>query len=202
MIVKLGGSLLDLPDVVARMSSFLERQLEPAVVIAGGGAAADVVRGWFDRFGLSEAAAHQLAMRSLSLTARLLETLDARFTVGGDRVAAATVQQSGGWPVLDLVDFVEGEATQAGPRFPHSWAVTTDSLAAWTAIRWPDRRLVLAKSIPCPSSLSLDEAVRAGCVDEYFSQLAPLVPRIEWINLRDESPSPASVPWLSYGKLE
>ena len=50
-VLKLGGSLLCLPDVGDRIVSFVEQnQIVNPVVVVGGGNAADLVRVWAERF--------------------------------------------------------------------------------------------------------------------------------------------------------
>ena len=66
---------------------------------------------------------------------------------------------------------------------PHTWDVTSDSLAAWVTLRWPASRLILLKSTDCPISTS-GNTDGNGAVDDYFSKLQPSLPQWEWINLR------------------
>ncbi|HUQ69071.1 MAG TPA: hypothetical protein VM165_06090 [Planctomycetaceae bacterium] len=80
---------------------------------------------------------------------------------------------------------------------PHIWDVTSDTLAAWTVIRWPADELVLLKSVPCPVGKTATEAVQAGLVDPYFPGYAGRIPRVSWCCLRDDEPR--VVPWLEHG---
>jgi hypothetical protein len=69
---------------------------------------------------------------------------------------------------------------------PHSWHVTTDSLAAWAATRL-NARLLLAKSADVPSG-SVEDAVATGLVDRWFGRaIAPGVD-VDWVNLRTDVP--------------
>jgi len=75
LLVKVGGSLLDWPD----LPHFLRAQTpiwlaerRGVVLIVGGGRWADEIRAADQRFQLGPAAAHQLAIQVMSLTARLL----------------------------------------------------------------------------------------------------------------------------------
>ena len=75
-IVKVGGSLFDLPDLASRLRQWLAAQ-GPAtsVLVAGGGALADEVRHWHEWHGLSEEDSHWLCVDLLDVTAGLLHAL-------------------------------------------------------------------------------------------------------------------------------
>jgi 5-(aminomethyl)-3-furanmethanol phosphate kinase len=53
-----------------------------------------------------------------------------------------------------------------------SWAVTSDSLAAWLARRLGARRLVLVKSAAAPSAAAPAELAARGLVDAAFPDYA------------------------------
>ena len=75
-VVKVGGSLFDMPELRERLSAWLA-QLDAAKVllIPGGGALADVVRTLDQTHRLGEEAAHWLAIRAMSLNAQFLQKL-------------------------------------------------------------------------------------------------------------------------------
>src|SRR5262245_62868008 len=111
-VVKVGGSLFDLPDLGPRLRRWLgQLPAGEVLLVPGGGATADVVRA-FDRVHhLGEEAAHWLALRAMSVNAALLESL------------------APGVPVLDALAFARDDEGRPG-RLPHCWAVTSDSVAA------------------------------------------------------------------------
>src|SRR5437868_6532113 len=75
-VVKVGGSLFDLPNLRERLRSFLKSLDASAVLlIPGGGRATDVIRDLDRRHSLGEEASHWLALRSLSLNAHVLAEL-------------------------------------------------------------------------------------------------------------------------------
>src|SRR5260370_29362968 len=76
VIVKVGGSLLDLPGLGPRLRSWLDR-LEAAdvLLVPGGWPTADVIRALDGRHGLGEGHAHWLALPAPSLHAAALQTL-------------------------------------------------------------------------------------------------------------------------------
>src|SRR5262249_21445135 len=76
VVVKVGGSLFDLPDLGARLRGWLERlSAVRGLLVPGGGPTADVVRAFDCSHGLGEETAHWLAVRSLTLNAHFLQAL-------------------------------------------------------------------------------------------------------------------------------
>ena len=190
-VLKLGGSLLDLGDLPDRLRAvFAKLDGDRPLLICGGGEAADVVRRWHDAHRLDEEQSHWLAMESVRLNQRLLLTLMPELELVSNRAAAESAWMHGRVPLLDLVSFVsiEEAAFDAGVKpLPHNWSVTSDSLSAWVAIRWPANRLVLLKSIDLPPLESLSQAAEAELVDEFFPTLESVLPPTFWCRLRGDS---------------
>ncbi|MEX2356716.1 MAG: hypothetical protein WEE51_00210, partial [Pirellulaceae bacterium] len=139
---KLGGSLLDLPDLPRRLDRLAERLDQPLILITGGGRLADEIRRLDAVHGLSTLQAHHLALRSMSLTARLIADLWPRATFR-DSVAEQTARlaqlhspaPSDGSPhaveVWDVAAiFTETFAQARGKNIHCDWTLTSDSIAA------------------------------------------------------------------------
>ena len=157
-VVKVGGGVgADaLPALCSRLDELGERR--PLLVVPGGGAFADAVREADRRFGLSAATSHRMAILGMEQFGWLLSEL-----IPGPRTE---VLLPAGLPLDEL---------------PASWQVTSDSIAAWVAVRAHAGRLVLIKGVdglyaewpprgePL-TRLTVDElaALRPGGVDEYL----------------------------------
>jgi aspartokinase-like uncharacterized kinase len=185
-IVKVGGSLLDWPDLAARLEHWLQTLGAPEVILlAGGGRLADAVRDLDRCHHLGEERAHWLALAALGVTARFLAALVA----GGERVESledcAASWQRGRRPVLDLERFARDDEGRPG-TLPHTWSVTSDSLAARVAQVAGARRLILLKSLTIPAPFNWDEASRLGWVDAHFPAVLRATPSLEVlaVNLR------------------
>src|SRR5204862_6165233 len=75
VVVKVGGSLYDLPDLGPRLAAWLRTLVGPVLLVPGGGAMADAVR-HLDRYhGLGAEISHELALRSLTMNAWFLAAL-------------------------------------------------------------------------------------------------------------------------------
>lgn len=200
VIFKVGGSLFDLRDLGPRLQRlFGNYDLGQVLVFPGGGEAADVVRNWHERFVLTEEQSHWLAIQSLDLNGHLLSELlpKSRWTI--DPVMFRDHQKHDRVSVLLPRLYLwrlEFDSLPDSP--PHVWDVTSDTLAAWTAIHWPADELLLVKSVPCPAGKTAVEAVQAGLVDAYFPGYAGRLPHVSWCYLRDAAPR--VTPWLEHGR--
>lgn len=196
-VVKVGGSLFNLPDLQQRLEWLLAECSSPCTLMfPGGGPTADLVRGWQTRWGLNDDAAHDLAIHSLSLNARLLNQLVSSSVVVKSLAEAEAAWAQGKRTILNpgpLLEILEQGFADLAP--PHTWDVTSDSLAAWTAERLRAKRLILAKSVElCPGTRFLD-AMRQGMIDPYFPGIAGLLPQVDWCCLRADQP--VLQPWFS-----
>ena len=152
IVAKVGGSLYDWPALGPTLRAWLAAQPEPVLLFPGGGAAADAVRSWDRVHSLGEAEAHWLAIRSLSLAAHFLHRL----------APALAVVEAAVPGILNPHPYFRA---QSGP--PHTWSVTSDSLALWVAIHSDASKLVLLKSADAPGG----DWSEAGFVDEHFAVL-------------------------------
>lgn len=183
-VVKLGGSLLALPDLAARLRCWLDSQppMHTALLV-GGGRLADAVREYDRLHALDEEAAHWLAVGAMQLTARLAAALlpEAMWIEAVDHLdnAASSLSIVDPWHLL----------RDADRRSPHpllaGWQVTSDSIAARLAELCGACELVLLKSA-LPGEASVAAAAAARYVDAFFPQALSL-PNVRCVNLRDDS---------------
>jgi aspartokinase-like uncharacterized kinase len=177
-VVKVGGSLFDLPDLGDRLRRWLDRHAPPEVILVpGGGPTTDVVRDLDRTHRLGEEASHWLALRALTLNAAFLADLLAAEVVGS-LAECVDCWRRGRRPVLDV--FAVLRADEARPdHLPHAWAAGSDSVAARVAVLAGARELVLLKSADAPAG------PWAGYVDEGFGvALGRGNVRVTAVNLR------------------
>lgn len=184
-VCKLGGSLLDWSGLPGALT-WLEQQWpeQSLVLVVGGGQIADVVRQWDRLFRLGEERAHWLALESLALNESLAAELWPRLRLARNRAQVEAAHRDGVPALICANCFVRWGERQSLPRLPHTWQVTTDSIAAWVAHLLNARELLLAKSVDLPTGCTIPEAARQGLVDDHFPNLAHGLPRISWVNLR------------------
>jgi aspartokinase-like uncharacterized kinase len=187
IVVKVGGSLYDLPDLRVRLSQYLARLSNHKIALfPGGGQLVEAVRQLDRQHNLGDEKSHWLAVQTLSVAANFLVGLlgsaaTAVKTLSGLRTAWASRR----WGVIDPVDFAHADILSVD-ALPCSWSVTSDSLALRLAERWGSSRLILLKSItPAPNWV---EAETCDVVDPEFKRLLrSTAKRIETsiVNLRN-----------------
>jgi 5-(aminomethyl)-3-furanmethanol phosphate kinase len=186
-VVKLGGSLLDWPELARQLRGWLALQSPAAtVLIVGGGSLADEIRRAQQVHDFDDAVAHRLCLEVMAVTARLVCELLPEATLCScpselDRDVSAGLQ------ICDVREFLVADAGE----LPESWQVTSDSIAAHLAGVLGAGELVLLKSTIPSADASVAELAKQGVVDEYFPQaaqtfLATGAVRMRLVNLRDE----------------
>jgi aspartokinase-like uncharacterized kinase len=156
------------------------------LLVPGGGRMADVVRELDATHALGEEQSHWLALRAMTVQAYILAAL----VPGMDVVDEPFVNS--GLAVLDAWAFAV--ADEKRPRsLPHSWEITSDSLAARVAWVADVDELVLLKSQDKPGTegKTWEEAANRGFVDPVF----PIIIRqdgakfrVRAVNLRSWQP--------------
>ena len=176
IVIKLGGSLL---AHAAHFEGVLTAINEAAckqrlLIVPGGGPFADAVRQVDRQFALSDDAAHWMAVLAMDQHAHLITSRLAGSTLVRDPGETAAALKAAGLPVLAPFRWLR----EADP-LPHTWDVTSDSIAAWVAGVVGAARIILIK----PPGVSA-----RGSVDKYFHQALPadVVPVIVAADRTDE----------------
>jgi 5-(aminomethyl)-3-furanmethanol phosphate kinase len=182
-VVKVGGGLGDdaLPALCRALGELGGRH--PLLVVPGGARFADAARDADRRFGLRAATAHRMAILGMEQFGWLLSDL----IPGAERRAEVDVARAGRTGVLLPAGLPLDE-------LPASWQVTSDSIAAWVAVRVGAGRLVLIKEVDglfadrpargAPiAQLTVAElaALRPGGVDEYLPTILERASFETWV---------------------
>lgn len=185
-VIKLGGSLLDLDDLSGRFRRWLS--LQPPmqnVMVVGGGLLADAIRDAFARHNLSEDSAHWLCIRVLGVTAELVARLLPESVLVKCIDDLVGISNADRLIVLETERWLRDEELRSHCPLPHTWDVTSDSIAARLAERISAEELVLLKSSLPAEPATLTAVAQSGLVDRHFpvasAGLRP--PRV--VSLRD-----------------
>ena len=180
-VVKLGGSLLDWPDLSTAFRKWLAAEPPAAsVLVVGGGPLVEAVRALDRVHGMSDEAAHWLAIRTMGVTAAFVAKLCGMPLV--DSLAGIRDLPECAC-VLDVERFLREDGAGPDP-LPAGWQVTSDSIAARLARVVDATELVLLKSeLPTDPN---DRAAwsREGYVDEHFP-IAIAGLKVRAVNLRE-----------------
>ncbi|MFO0945993.1 MAG: hypothetical protein U1D30_08610 [Planctomycetota bacterium] len=185
LVVKVGGSLLSLPDLKERIFALLEKYTDaPVLFVVGGGTTADMIRDLSATHLISESAAHWLAIRAMSLNAHCLSAILQGTPVADSRDQAAAIWRVGGSAaILDPFTLLSEVRSD---ELPEGWHVTSDSIAALVAKRFSARRLALLKSVGSWGKRIDSDAAAKGWVDPYFSMASEGLD-VFWFNVRSQS---------------
>jgi len=141
-IVKVGGGLLGRPGAFDLLAEGLTAfgVGRSALVVPGGGPFADAARELFRRFKIGDEAAHWMAILGMDQYAHALVSRipGAELVDQAPQIAAAL--DAGRLPVLAPYRWL-----RSADPLPHSWEVTSDSIAAWIAGAVGAARVVLVK---------------------------------------------------------
>ena len=184
-VLKIGGSLSrghglrPLCRQISRLSGHYS-----LLVVPGGGDFADQVREADRRYRIDETAAHSMALLAMDQYGYLLNQLIEGSFLTADFLSACTSAESNRAAILLPSALVLKE-----DPLPHSWQVTSDTIAAWISHRAHSRRLVLIKDVDgllCSDGLMEELTVKqldahAGGVDGYLSKFLSSVQMETWI---------------------
>lgn len=191
LVCKIGGSL-GRPEILRPLLKTLEglRPEYRLLVVPGGGAFADTVRTVAATFRLGETACHWMAILAMDQYGSLLADLGGEATrTVRTPTEIEEVIRGGMLPIL-----LPSALLLATDPLPHSWDVTSDTIAAYLAVRLGADLLVLLKDVDgvltadpreLPGAvliprLSLSRLAGYGCVDAAFVKEARELPRC-WI---------------------
>lgn len=167
VVIKLGGSLHDAPELRAWLEAVASLPGAPRIVVPGGGPFADAVRDAQARLGFADLAAHRMAILAMQQYGLLLQALEPRLGLAETDADIAAIPPGTGivwlpWRMIGL-----------DPDIEPSWDVTSDSLAMWLARRLEPSRLLLVKSARLPPGPADPVALAAaGILDRAFPRLA------------------------------
>lgn len=161
VVIKVGGSLVahagQLDAVLAAIT--VAARARRVLIVPGGGPFADVVRDVDRRVGIPDDAAHWMAVLAMDQYAHLLAARLTRGVIVTTARDATRAIEMSRVPVLAPSRWL----AEADP-LPHSWDVTSDSIAAWVAGQVGARELVLVKA---------PGAQGDALVDRHFAQVVP-----------------------------
>jgi aspartokinase-like uncharacterized kinase len=143
-VIKVGGRLAADSERLRRVGREIARLAREVslVVVPGGGPFADAVREADRRCGLPPSTAHWMAIQAMDQYAELLVAVIPGGVIVHNSMGITDARQRGAVPVLAPAQWL-----RAADALPHSWDVTSDSLAAYLAGELGAERLLLVKAV-------------------------------------------------------
>ncbi len=143
VVVKIGGSLLAHPATLDQVMAAVAEAARHwrVLIVPGGGPMADTVRQVDRALHLSPDASHWMAMKAMDQLAELLADRYAPAALVTDAHELRQALRLANLPVLAPYRWLRD-----ADALPHSWEVTSDSIAAWLAGELGARRVVLVKA--------------------------------------------------------
>jgi aspartokinase-like uncharacterized kinase len=167
-MIKVGGSLCD-PDLLPRLAAAAGEISHNyrVTIIPGGGPFANLVRDWDGRLHWSGSASHWMAVAAMDQYGMLLESQGLGVAVDDAAMLFA--------PGDAARIFLPYRFLRATDPLPHSWSVTSDSIAAYLASFFGVRRLILLKArdapvSPCPARMAVESGMVDACFARYLGQ--------------------------------
>ncbi|MCW3140968.1 MAG: hypothetical protein N2V72_02135 [Methanophagales archaeon] len=171
MIIKLGGSLIEKGrDIIRFLREYVdEKEKAPTIIlIPGGGPFAEVVRNVSADMSISEETAHWMAVLAMHQYGLLLANGEI-----GIALVESMKEIDGAEPIRILLPY---EVLKADDCLPHTWDVTSDTIAAFVANKIGEKTFIkltdvdgiidekghLIKEIYAKEMVELEEK---GCVD-------------------------------------
>ncbi|MHA1713875.1 MAG: amino acid kinase family protein [Candidatus Ranarchaeia archaeon] len=179
-VIKIGGSLLRHPPQLRLLGDVITRasKKHKVIVVPGGSIFADTIREIDKQYSLSATAAHWMAIYAMNQYAYLLSTVIENGKLYERFSELQHIFSNGLIPI-----FLPAKYLIENDHLPHSWSVTSDTIALDAAIRAGFPTLILVKDVdgvfnnnpnegnPCRllSSVKIQELERRkACVDDMF----------------------------------
>jgi aspartokinase-like uncharacterized kinase len=182
-VVKVGGSLFDIPDLGKHLISWLAGLKQATLLVPGGGPLVEVLRELDRRHSLGEETSHWLALRAMSINTQILSRLIPESEIIHQESPSWGMLAEGRVAILDAHKFARLDDGESG-CLPAKWTVTSDSIAARAANVLGAAELILLKSVDWDFERNYGGAEEQGVIDLFLRNLIqPHIP-VRLVNFR------------------
>lgn len=153
----------DMDSLRQCLETIKQRYRNNIVVVPGGGLFADQVRTVQQQWGVSDEYAHQMAILAMKQVALLFKHIKPCFELIDSIFLLQQVNLNHSIAIWspDVQELLV-------PEIKASWAVTSDSLAAWVATQLNAEELILVKSANISIATDIQKMQRQGVLDQAF----------------------------------
>ena len=181
-VIKVGGSLMNAPALKHWLDIFVQFSNGRVVIVPGGGIFADAVRIAQLQTGISDAMAHQLAIKAMDQYGLLLTDINPNLAIASSELELA--ERS--WQHRAII-WLPSHMALIDNQIPENWDMTSDSLAAWLANKLGAEQLILLK-FKKPKKTNLNQLRKEKFIDGYFAKFIQNQVFSTWILSKDDYP--------------
>jgi aspartokinase-like uncharacterized kinase len=166
IILKLGGSLAR-DRQFARWIEAIRNCKSGSIIVPGGGPFADCVRDAQTYMRFSDAAAHHMALLAMEQYAIACASFSPDVLLLSEEAQLRLIGEA------RIAFWLPSRMVLGADDLPENWQVTSDSLAAWLALRLDASALVVVKSVDAKTDpISAAALVEREIVDPLFARFA------------------------------
>jgi dihydroneopterin aldolase len=163
-VIKLGGSFAFSASLL-RWTAAIAGCAGRVVIVPGGGPFADTVRTAQAKMGFDDRAAHHMGLLAMEQYGCAIKSLHDSFSLADSIDSIHRELLDGRVPV-----WLSAHMALGATDIPHSWDVTSDSLAAWLAGKIDAERLLLVKHLePARGTMRASDLPARDIVDKAFA---------------------------------
>lgn len=160
IVVKLGGSLYNTPELEAWLSTLASHSdASPIVIVPGGGPFANQVREAQEHHHFNDATAHHMALLAMKQFGLMLIALEAK-------CQPFTSQK----PLPLLSVWLPDDSLLSESTLIPNWDLSSDSIALWLASKLNAKQLLLVKHVDTKTT-SITQLTVNQVIDHHFSHL-------------------------------
>jgi aspartokinase-like uncharacterized kinase len=145
-VIKLGGSLAGSRELKSWLASIVRYGKGRIVVVPGGGPFAEAIRALQPRLKFNDAIAHRMGVLAMEQYAHMLCGMCRGLVPADSEAAIESALRRKSIPI-----WLPSRMLTRSRHLPQNWDVTSDSLAAWLAMKLSARCLLLVKSCAVPT---------------------------------------------------
>lgn len=185
-VVKIGGSLLTLQNVVDRVNAWLDTQPEATtLLVVGGGPTVDTIRDLAQLFSYTDEFLHWLCVDLLEASFQLVREQANCWNIISSREGLSSIRRVHNRSLVRIATFYSKDLVAGLPiPLPIGWQTTTDSLAALLAHVVAADELVLLKSCDVSDTENWESLAEMGIVDRAFPNAVAGIPNVRCANIR------------------
>ena len=174
IVVKVGGSVAEFAEKLFQDLKSLERVGKIVLVVPGGWIFAEKVRELWDRGVIDDEAAHWMAVECMDVYGYYLS----RFAWPADPLIPDSFDELLKEHRTGVRVLIPGKLVRNKDELPHSWDVTSDSIAIWVAHNTGARIIIKATDVDglmvdgkIVSRISASQLRSETCIDSYAPRL-------------------------------